>query len=214
MKKLRLVLLILVISGVVSAQSKMALGGFVGTSWYMGDINPSQLFYAPSPAAGAIFLYNITKRWALRNQLSYIHLRTGAYNPNPLYPRDSFSFSASFMQVDSRIEFNFSPFVMIERKKSFSTYVNAGFGYTMPLGGTSRNMLTFPFAVGVKYGLSKKIAIGAEWMANKTFTDKLDKIESPGGSTILHHNDWYTCFGLFIIYKIFDNPGDCPVYKN
>ena len=212
MKKLRLVLLISVISGVVSAQSKMALGFFAGTSWYMGDINPSQVFYAPSPAIGAIFLYNFSKRWALRNQISYIDLRTGASKPNPLY--DNISFTASFMQVDSRIEFNFSPFVMVERKKSFSTYVNAGLGYTMPLGGTSRNMIAFPFAIGMKYALSKKLAIGAEWMANKTFTDKLDKVESPGGNSLLHHNDWYTCFGLFVLYKIFDSPGDCPAYKN
>jgi len=211
MKKLRLVLLIAVISGGVSGQSKMALGLSAGTSWYMGDINPSQLFYAPSPAAGAIFLYNFTKRWALRNQVSYINLKTGANKPNPYYAASSFA--ASFMQVDSRVEFNFAPFVMVERKKAFSVYVNAGLGYTMPLSGSSRNMLTFPFAVGMKYGLTKMLGIGIEWMANKTFTDKLDKIESPGGSSIIHHNDWYTSFGCFLIYKIFDNPGDCPAYK-
>jgi hypothetical protein len=211
MKKLRLVLLITVISGGVSAQTKMALGFFAGTSWYMGDINPSQVFYAPSPAAGAIFLYNFSKRLAIRNQISYINLRTGASKPNPLYA-DS-SFAASFMQVDSRIEFNFAPFVLVERKKVFSTYVNAGLGYTLPMGGTSRNMLTFPFAVGMKYGLTKRLGIGAEWMAIKTFSDKLDNVESPGGTSLFTHNDWYTCFGLFMIYKIFDNPADCPAYK-
>jgi hypothetical protein len=212
MKKLRLVLLIIVISGVVSAQSNMALGFFAGTSWYMGDINPSQVFYAPSPAAGAMFLYNFSKRWTLRNQISFINLRTGSINPNAFYPNNSFT--ASFMQVDSRMEFNFAPFVMVERKKAFSTYVNAGLGYTLPMGGTSRKMLTFPFAVGVKYGLTKRLGIGAEWMANKSFTDKLDKVESPGSvNPLLNHTDWYTCVGLFVIYKIFDNPGDCPAYK-
>jgi Domain of unknown function (DUF6089) len=211
MKKLRLVLLITVISGVVSAQSKMALGFSAGTSWYMGDINPTKLFYDPSPALGAIFLYNFTKRWALRNQISYINLRS-SYSPNPYYDTVP-HFNASFMQVDSRLELNFAPFAMVDRKKAFSVYVNAGLGYTLPLGGTSRNMLTFPFAVGMKYGLTKMLGIGVEWMANKTFTDKLDNIESPGGTSLFHHNDWYTFFGLFIIYKIFDNPGDCPAYK-
>ena len=212
MKKLRLVLLIAVISGLVSAQTKMALGFLAGTSLYMGDINPSQVFYAPSPAAGAIFLYNFNKRWALRNQISYINLRTDASKPNIYY--SAASFSASFMQVDSRIEFNFAPFVLVDRKNPFSVYVNTGLGYALPMGGSSRNMLIFPFAVGMKYGLTKMLAIGAEWTANKTFTDKLDKVESPGGTSLFLHNDWYTCFGVFLIYKIFDNPGDCPVYKN
>ena len=213
MKKLRLVLLISVISGVVSAQSKMALGAFVGTSWYMGDINPAGLFYAPSPAASVFFVYNFTKRWALRTQMSEINLHSASNSVNP-YLAVPASFSASFLQADSRIEFNFSPFVMVDRKHAFSTYVNAGLGYSIRLGGSSLNQPTFPFGVGVKYGLTKRLAVGAEWTANKTFSDKLDKIESPGGNTLTHHNDWYTCFGVFILYKIFDNPADCPVYKN
>jgi hypothetical protein len=212
MKKLRLVLLVTVISGVVSAQSKMALGFIAGTSWYMGDINPAQVFYAPSPEAGAIFLYNFSKRWALRNQISFINLRTGAIKPSAFYPNHTFT--ASFMQVDSRMEFNFAPFVMVERKKAFSTYVNAGLGYTLPMGGSAKNLVTIPFAIGVKYGLTKRFGVGAEWTANKTFNDKLDKVESPGSiNSFINHADWYTCFGLFIIYKIFDNPGDCPAYK-
>jgi hypothetical protein len=213
MKKLRLVLLITVISGVVSGQTKMALGFFAGTSWYMGDINPSLVFYAPSPAAGVLFLYNFSKRLALRNQISYINLRSSSYYPNVYYATAP-GFTATFMQVDSRFEFNFSPFEMVARKKAFSTYVNAGVGYGLPMGGTSRNMFTFPFGVGVKYGLNKKVGIGAEWTANKSFTDKIDLIESPGGNSLFTHNDWYTCFGVFLIYKIFDNPADCPAYKD
>jgi hypothetical protein len=212
MKKLRLVLLISVISGVVSAQSHMALGVFAGTSWYMGDINPSQLFYAPSGTASAIFMYNFTKRWALRNQVGEINLKSAANSTNP-YDGNPSHFATSFMQIDSRIEFNFAPFAMVDRKHALSTYVNAGLGGTMPLSGKFENMLTFPFGVGMKYGFSKRIAVGAEWTANKTFIDNLDKIESPGGYTLIHHNDWYTCFGLFIIYKIFDSPADCPAYK-
>ena len=213
MKKLRLVLLISVISGVVSAQSKMMLGAFAGTSWYMGDINPSGLFYAPSPTANVIFIYNFTKRWALRSQLCEINLHSASNSIDP-YKATPYSFSTSFLQIDSRIEFNFDPFVMVDRKHSFSTYVNAGLGYTVRLSGTAKNMPVFPFAVGVKYGFTKRLAIGAEWGENKTFSDNLDKIESPGGSTLIHHNDWYSCVGVFILIKIFDNPADCPVYKN
>jgi len=193
------------------------LGVFAGASWYMGDINSSALFYAPSPTGSAIFIYNFTKRWALRSQFGEINLHTATNSLDP-YKVIPASFNAAFLQADSRIEFNFNPFAMVDRKHIFSAYVNAGLAYTIKLSGTAMNMPVFPFGAGIKYGLSRKLAIGAEWTAHMTFNDKLDNIISPGidrnKPLLLHHNDWYTCVGVFFLYKIFDNPADCPVYKN
>ena len=212
MRKLWLVLYIVLFCGMAQAQSKVSVGIAAGTSWYLGDINPDRIFYAPSPAGSIFLIYNFNTRYAIRTQLSYMNIRTGDTKPNIYYY--SSSFSTTLMNADSRFEFNFRAFKMADRKKIFSPYVSAGLGYAYPFTSKAKSLITFPFGVGIKLSLSQKLGLGCEWQSFKTFTDKLDGQENPGYSrSLFQNNDWFTFFDVYIIYKIFDRPGECPAYE-
>lgn len=213
MKKLWLAAFLALLGGILAAQSKYALGLAAGTSWYMGDLNPSKVFNAPSPAAGFFLLYNINKRYGVRTEFSYLTIRSAAVVPNTYY--FSKSFSTGMMNIDSRFEFNFEPFGMLDRKKIYTTFVDAGLGYSYAFASPARNFVYFPFGVGMKVGLSRKLGVGCEWETYKTFTDRLDGVENPGSlHSSFMNNDWFSFFNVFVIFRIFDGPADCPAYQD
>ena len=42
------------------------IGATVGTMFYLGELNPSKLFAQPKLAAGLVYRYNLSPRWALK----------------------------------------------------------------------------------------------------------------------------------------------------
>jgi hypothetical protein len=213
-----LVILTGVMPAMVSGQKKVEMGIFAGTSSYLGDLNPDMPFRSPQPAVGLLHIYNLNKRFALRSQLAYASLSAPAKaNIGP-------EFTRQMVEGSTRFEINFKPFKLVDRKRPITTYINGGLGATffpgMPEG--SPVQLTLPFGVGIKAGINRRTCIGIELSGRKTFTDYLDGIQnsiytvgnitegSPKHPVI--NNDWYTVAGLFLTYKLFDNPGDCPVY--
>ena len=224
MNKRWLVALLIFISGILEAQSsKWNVGVEAGTSWYMGDINPDRVFYAPSMAGGFFLAYNLNKRFVIRTDFDYYTLKRSNSNSSLYYPATPippfldkvYPFYTGMINVDSRFEFNFEPFAMVDRKKYFTPYVNAGIGYSYALSTPKGSFLNFPFGVGMKMSFSRKVAVGCEWNPVKTFSDKLDGITNPGSlKSPFQNNDWYTFFGIYIIYRIFDAPNDCPAYQD
>ena len=84
-------------------------------------------------------------------------------------------------------------------------------------GGIAANYLNIPFGGGIKYGLSRKVTIGMEWILKKSFSDDIDGVKSFGqfnSPSLVHNNDWVSLAGFFITIKPFDRRGDCPAYWN
>lgn len=48
---------------------KYEIGGMVGGSYYMGDLNKNTFFKGMNPSIGAIFRYNPSMRWAVKTDL-------------------------------------------------------------------------------------------------------------------------------------------------
>ena len=76
-------------------------------------------------------------------------------------------------------------------------------------------------AVGIKLSLGKKWSTGLEWDYRYTFNDTLDGVPGPlnnpvpsNSKSLFFNNDWYSYAGLFITYKVFDFPKECPAYDN
>jgi hypothetical protein len=217
-RSITLVMLIGILPVNVSGQKKIEMGIFAGSSSYLGDLNPDMPFHNPKPALGLLHIYNMNKRFALRSQLAYASLGSAAKeNIGP-------GFTIQMLDASSRFEINFRPFKLVDRKRPVTTYINGGLGATffpgMPAG--SPVQFTMPFGVGVKAGINRRLCVGIEFSGRKTFTDNIDNIqnsiyavgnttgETPNHSFI--NNDWFTMAGLFLTFKLFDNPGDCPVY--
>jgi len=208
-----------IVTSNVIAQRKKEAGFFLGTSYYLGDINSTRQFYAPSPSLGVLFKYYLNDRHCLR-----FHGFYGQFRANDLDFPNEFqqqirkqSFSAALLDADAIYEFNFLPFKYSDRKVVFSPFLFGGIGYEFVLraGNNIGNHMTIPFGTGIKYLASRKVTIGIEWSFRKTFQDNIDNVENPGTASdksIISNKDWYSFAGFFITFRLFDNSGNCPVY--
>ncbi|MGC9344379.1 MAG: DUF6089 family protein [Bacteroidales bacterium] len=206
----------------LDAQRKSDIGIFAGTSYYMGDLNPSTHFYSPSVAIGPIYRYNIHTRSAVR--FSGIYHRLTANDPD-FNNSAGASFATEFIDLAASFEFNFLPYKTNNRKMKYSLYTAAGIGYNILLTGDpttpepTSSHFTIPFSLGFKFNAGKRLSAGIEWSPRKTFKDNaIDGITNIGELNsefhLLGNNDWYTFAGVFITYKIFNYREDCPTYDD
>jgi hypothetical protein len=204
------------------SQRKSDFGIFAGTSYYMGDLNPSRHFYSPSFAAGPVYRYNFHARSGIRVSGIYHNLKAS----DPLFSNGAgASFTADFIDFAASYEFNFVPYKTAYRRTKYSLYTSAGLGYNLLIGAdpsTPEPMsshFTIPFSIGFKFNAGKRLSAGLEWSPRKTFKDNaLDGIVNIGEANSDFHlfgnNDWYTFAGVFITYKIFNYREDCPTYDD
>ncbi len=212
--------LLMLISGDLFGQKKSDPGLFLGTSYYMGDINKSRHFYKPSLAVGAFYRRNFNQRNSLRFSGTY-HKLSGSDldfsgNFRPEGPQD---FAASFVDLALNFEFNWKPYQTAHRKTTASPYVFAGLGYGIKIGGDAdvNSHLTFPFGAGYKINLGRWLSGGIEVGPRRAFSDNVDGVSNPGmDATVapLGNRDWYIFTGAFVTYKIFKLWDDCPTYED
>jgi hypothetical protein len=210
----------------LSAQRKSDIGFFAGTSYYMGDLNPSVHYAMPSFAAGPILRYNFHDRISVRGH-ALIHSLSGGnfdgisdfqgYNPNP----SATFFDANFVDLGLDLEFNWKPYRTAHRKTVASPYVFAGLGYGLEVAGNiagfdSRSHVTIPFGFGYKVNVGRWLSTGFEAGARKALSDEVDGIENPTvpneGVILFGNNDWYFFTGVFVTYKIFKFWEECHAY--
>jgi hypothetical protein len=223
------ILLLVFPSKHISAQRKSDIGLIGGASYYMGDINHSRHFYAPSPAGGIIYRYNLNPRHSLRFSGIYTSLKGNDSDFDDAFQQDRLiSFKTSIIDLAITTEFNFMDYKPTSlRKDRYSPYVSAGIGYASVIASDVQSMsaaldpnakakssTTIIFGGGFKYNLARRWSMGAEWTFKKTLNDLLDGTENIGTDrgVFFHNNDWYSIVGLFITYKIFNWREDCPAY--
>ena len=203
-----------------SPREKAEIGLFGGTSYYIGDINTSLPFYRSSPAGGAMIKYNFNEHYAIKTGINFGSIK--AYDvdfSNILHQTRQAEFVNNFYDLAIQGEFNFKPFKVTIFSRPFSTYVTAGLAYTFfpETGGPALSYLNFPFGGGIKYGVSKRVTVGMEWIVKKSISDNIDGVKNFGqfsSPSLVHNNDWVSLAGFFISIKPFDRKGDCPAYWN
>ena len=220
MKNGLVILIILLITGYSSASEKLDIGLFAGTSYYMGNINASRHFYALSPAAGAIFKLNFNDHYSIKTNFNYGQIRADDLDfDNILNQTRTATFVNNFYDISLQAEFNFLPFRSTIFTRPLSPYLTAGLSHTFirVSGESGTGFLNIPFGAGIKYGISRKITLGMEWILKKSFSDSIDGVKSFGqfnSPSLVHNNDWVSLAGIFITIKPFERRGDCPAYWN
>lgn len=202
------------------AQRKSDIGIFAGTSFYMGDLNPSKYFYSPGYAIGPVFRYNFEPRNSIRINGIYhtLHANTAGYG-DPYVESLNTGFDATFIDASANYEINFIPYKTANRKINQSLYLSGGLGYHIVISSNApaaKSHFVLPFGIGYKFNATKKLSAGAEISVRKTFTDSgidgVTNIVSEGNNTLFGNKDWYTFAGIFLTYKIFNYRDDCPAY--
>ncbi len=209
----------------IYAQRDANVGIFVGTAYYMGDINPNKHFYRPRPSFGVIYRYNFNKRYAIRANGYYANLSGSDLDFINDYHPDRYvnpaEFSTSLLDATLQFEFSFLPYMPNTKKWNYTPYISGGIGYSTILSSSSTTgesalpHFTLPFSIGLKLTINKKVSTGIEWEFRKTMSDRIDGVMNPSGiESIIHNNDWYSFAGIFITYKFFNFAVDCPAYSD
>jgi len=227
MPKKSLLIAILLIPLFSNAQKQLhEIGIFAGAAYYMGDVNQSKLFYASQPAFGLVYKIDFSSRYALKISGTYASLKGNDANfDNGYQIQRNHSFAISIMELATLLEFNFLPYKPDSRFEYFSPYVTLGLGaMIMPVeeGAIPVNPV-IPFGIGVKYAITKRLGISADWTYRKTFTDYIDQLpKQTFTSSATFENkqtnyesakDWYSFAGITLTYKFAFGSSKCPAYR-
>ncbi len=235
-KKGRLCLLIgmlfLANKQLVKAQDRLELGGFIGTSYYFGDLSKGIPFANSHLAIGGIGRYVFTDRIALKGMALFGNISGDYHGQDLRYPETSdanYAFKRSIGDISAQVEFNFMSY---DHKyittTNFTPYISVGLATTIynridtdveNSAGKPSFILSLPFGVGAKYKLNKYIRVGAEWTFRKTFVDDLDYM-GPGSinpndpygfgeSTFTHNNDWVSFAGVYVTMSLLKRKTKC-----
>lgn len=185
----------------VQAQNS-EVGACVGTMFYLGELNPTRLFAQPQLAAGLVYRYNISPRWAVKADFMFGKVSASDRLTNGGYSRN-LSFFSPITEFSVVGELNFLRLYSSVGKNHFAPYIFAGLTvfsfdpqaqykdgtvYELQSLGTegqglegmpkkySLTHFAIPFGIGFRFNIGKYVSLGAEWSMRYTFTDYLDDV--------------------------------------
>ena len=185
-------------------RSRSSLGGMIGGSYYIGDLNPYGHFKNTHLALGAIYRFRVNSRIELRASYNYGKVSGSDANSDyEKYNQRNLSFQSRIHELTGGIEFHYKNYKLGDPKYFFTPYMFIEMGVfqmdpkrqfngelveLQPLGtegqGSSLNsddpysltQFVIPMGVGFKLNLGTRTAISFEYGIRKTFTDYLDDV--------------------------------------
>ena len=125
MKKIVFCFLIWAFASSPTFAQRSEVGGFVGGSFYLGDLNPTGLFSQTQFAVGGVYRYNLSTRWALRGNVFWGTVKADdAKHDNPR----NLHFRSRIGEASVQAEINFLTYFTGSRSYRFSPYIFAGVG--------------------------------------------------------------------------------------
>ena len=181
------------------------IGLFLGSTYYIGEINTRDHFNGDSPAIGAFYRFNYSSRFSFRGGLQFGNVRADdSQSTNSDQLERNLNFKSNIYECYAISEFNFVEYLIGSKKYIFSPYVFLGinlfhFNPMANVGGNWVNLrmlctegqkttqnpnqkpyrltqLGIPFGVGFKLNVANRFALGVEWAPRKTYTDYLDDV--------------------------------------
>ncbi len=198
-------LLATIILGTLSithAQKGWEAGGWLGASYYLGDLNTNYDLSMPGLAGGALARYNFNERLCLKISANYGKVMADDANSgNPFERARNLNFESILIDGTAQLEFNFLPYTHGSKDEFFTPYVFAGFNVfhfnpktsyqgemveLRPLGteGQFKGEEYYSVSGGLAYGLGFKVDLSYEWSLNfelsarSLFTDYLDDVST------------------------------------
>lgn len=177
-------------------------GGWLGTSYYFGDLNTSFNLSRPGLAGGLIARWNFNERVCLKFGANYGSVRAFDSDSNNSYEKArNLGFKSNIFDGTAQLEFNFLPYIHGSKDQFYTPYLLAGFSVfyfnpkaeingewvdLRPLGteGQFKGDEYYTVQGAVTYGLGFKIDLSYEWSLNfelsarQTFTDYLDDVST------------------------------------
>ena len=178
------------------------VGGFIGGTSYMGDLNPINPAKVNNLAFGAQVKRCFNPYWALKLGLMHGTIEAKDANAKDAFAKQrNLSFYSPVTEISLQTEFNFFSYVPSISKKWYTPYLFAGLGFVgfnpkAELGGTVYELRTIgtegqdpshpyknyavsvPFGLGFKYNFTGKWSLIAEAGYRTVYSDYLDDVSN------------------------------------
>ncbi len=230
--------IVLLVSGLMAISTfswgqKVEAGLMVGTSYYLGDLNPTTHFLNPEPAYGGFARYNFNPH--ISGRFSFLYMQAGGTDetsPYDITPPDLYIFQSTIMEAALQLEVNFLPFEAGNPKTRYSPYIFGGIGgFNFTPEEDDVNIIvwdpaelaivndpdqdlyknysySYVFGIGLKYHINRYLTGGIEWGMRYTGTDYIDQVSMKGNPK---NNDWYSFAGLSVSIRFKDRSrAICP----
>ena len=197
---------------------EFGLGG--GASFYMGDAN-TRLYRNTDGMASLMARYNVNRRFSLKAGFTAAGISGDSSGSFGVLPEDRVSFSRTLYEAGIQAEWGFCGYSMTpwDGCHRIAPYGTAGIGMVYaPKPASDEFALCIPIGMGVRYKLSERVNIGAEWTMRFSSSDRLD-VTSPEGSVLndpfliggkgIKNKDSYSFTMLYITFDMFKRPCDC-----
>ena len=173
LKKTFLIFIGFVIFSSAHAQKGWEVGGWLGTSFYYGDLNNRMSIQKPGIAGGLNARYNYNTRISTMTSLSYGRIGAADENsPNTFEQNRNLSFHSSIFDFSAVMEFNFFNFIHGSSDEFYTPYIFAGlsalhYNPKAELNGTTYSLKSFGTegqSLGSEYSsISGSIIVGGGW---------------------------------------------------
>lgn len=202
---------------------KMELGGMLGGSFYMGDINKSIPYKDLHFAGGLIARYVYNPHLAVKAGLLFGKISGDSKDFNNVYPnKEDIRFNRNLLDLGAQVEYNFWGYGTGEGylgNKRITPYLLGGFGFTFaPAPAKDLFTVNLPLGVGIKYKIANRLNLGCEFTMRFSLSDQLDvtnkegiQLNDPYGikGNGLKNKDSYSFTTIFITYDIFPKYRKC-----
>lgn len=207
-------------------------GLFLGGAMYLGDVTQETSSLSNTiklPAFGLNINRNLSENFALRAGLTYAQISADEteFDEGPHNDR-GWAFKNTLIELSLVAQYEFLGKRRYSNngtfKKTVSPYVFAGLGlaFGSPEADNDRtkaivqgyddsegSRLSIPVGLGLKFDLSRKIALGIEGGLRPTFSDEVDGISRyPQGGEETDDNDWYGFGGLNLTFRLGEKDTD------
>ncbi len=191
----KILFLVLVVNGIceVNAQ-KFELGIQAGACNYWGDLAPKLVMKETHGTGGVFIRLNFNHSWAWKTEFNS-YVVSGSDKNFSFNSERNLSFTSGIQEFATVFEFNYLKYGPHVLHKKFTSYVYLGIGGFMfnpqtVLNGKTYDLrdyqtegvlykkfsMAIPFGIGLKYMVSKKIALECQLGFRKTYTDYLDDV--------------------------------------
>jgi hypothetical protein len=184
------------------SQKGYELGGWLGTSYYFGDLNTNFKIVKPGFAGGLIARRNFNTRVSMRASLSFGRVGADDANSDNNFERNrNLSFRSNIFDLTNVIEFNFFQYEHGHPTHNKTPYFFGGFNifhynptavlndrrYDLRPLGTEGQPLGQEYSAvngglvlggGFKFDINRKVSVNIEVSTRFLFTDYLDDVST------------------------------------
>jgi hypothetical protein len=194
---------------------KNEVGVSIGGFNYTGEVSPNYNVLNYRPAGSFFYRLNCSPVVSLRFSIhgGYIHANE-KNSDQPVSKARAAAFTTFISEAAFMAEYNFFNYRGRKEDRRLSPYLTAGIGIFNSKKKKATNVSTneyivvaIPFGGGIKYKLSRQMNLGVEFVARKTYTDRLDGISSDfvgkHETGNIFDKDWYYYTGATLSYTFY-----------